>query len=130
MGIPVRVPALSRRIGIPAVVGLLLSGVVIGPHVLGLFAERHPVMDFLAELGKLLLMFSAGMEIDLALFRQARGRSIIFGLLTTLLPLLLGTIVGLWSRASIRLSRGIRFLTRFAYPSGDVDHSPTWGNPA
>ena len=97
MAIIVGVPALSRRIRIPGVVGLLLTGVVIGPHVLRWFPERHPVMDFLAELGKLLLMFSAGMEIDLALFRQAQHRSMIFGLLTTSLPLLLGTFVGLWS---------------------------------
>ena len=97
MAIIVGIPALSRRIRIPGVVGLLLTGVVIGPHVLGLFAEHHPVMDFLAELGKLLLMFSAGMEIDLALFRQAQRRSMVFGLLTTSLPLLLGTLVGLWS---------------------------------
>ena len=97
MAIIVGVPALSRRIRIPGVVGLLLTGVVIGPHVLGLFAEYHPVIDFMAKLGQLLLMFSAGMEIDLALFRQARRRSMIFGLLTTSLPLLLGTFVGLWS---------------------------------
>jgi len=97
MAIIVGIPALSRRIRIPGVVGLLLTGVVIGPHVLGLFAEHHPIMDFLADLGKLLLMFSAGMEIDLALFRQAQRRSMIFGLLTTSLPLLLGTLVGLWS---------------------------------
>jgi len=97
MAIIVGIPALSRRIRIPGVVGLLLTGVVIGPHVLGLFAEHHPIMDFLAELGKLLLMFSAGMEIDLALFRQAQRRSMIFGFLTTSLPLLLGTLVGLWS---------------------------------
>ena len=97
MAIIVGIPALSRRIRIPGVVGLLLTGVVIGPHVLGLFAEHHPIMDFLAELGKLLLMFSAGMEIDLALFRQAQRRSMTFGLLTTSLPLLLGTLVGLWS---------------------------------
>jgi Kef-type K+ transport system membrane component KefB len=97
MAIIVGVPALSRRIRIPGVVGLLLTGVVIGPHVLGLFAEHHPIMDFLAKLGQLLLMFSAGMEIDLALFRQAQRRSMVFGLLTTSLPLLLGTLVGLWS---------------------------------
>ena len=97
MAIIVGVPALSRRIRIPGVVGLLLTGVVIGPHVLGLFAEYHPVIDFMAKLGQLLLMFSAGMEIDLALFRQAQHRSMIFGLLTTSLPLLLGTFVGLWS---------------------------------
>ena len=57
-------------------------------------ADR-PIADFMAELGKLLLMFFAGLEIDLALFRRARNRSIAFGITTTVLPLVLGTAVGL-----------------------------------
>jgi len=68
------VPLLSRRVGLPGIVGLLLSGVVIGPHGLGIFGEERPVVDFLADLGKLLLMFVAGLEIDLAQFRQGKIR--------------------------------------------------------
>ena len=96
MAIIVGVPRLSQRVKLPAVVGLLLSGVVIGPHVLGVFPVHAPIADFLADLGKLLLMFFAGLEIDLALFRRARTRSITFGLLTTSFPLVLGAAVGLW----------------------------------
>ena len=96
MAIIVGVPPLSRRVRLPAVVGLLLCGVVIGPHVLGVFAVHPSIADFFANLGKLLLMFFAGLEIDLALFRRARTRSILFGLLTTTIPLGLGTAVGLW----------------------------------
>src|SRR5271154_3347888 len=77
-------PPLSRRAQLPAVVGLLLSGVVLGPHVLGLFGEHAPIADFFAELGKLLLMFFAGLEIDIAQFRRERNKSFIFGLVTTL----------------------------------------------
>jgi hypothetical protein len=44
-------------------VGLLLFGVILGPHVLGFFGEHRPIADFFAELGILLLMFSAGLEI-------------------------------------------------------------------
>ena len=95
MAIIVGIPPLSRRVRLPAVVGLLLSGVVLGPHVLGFFGEHAPVADFFAELGKLLLMFFAGLEIDIAQFRRERNKSIIFGLVTTLIPLLLGTAVGL-----------------------------------
>ena len=40
-------------------------------------------------------MFFAGLEIDLALFRKTRNKSILFGVFTTLIPLLLGTVVGL-----------------------------------
>ena len=76
-------------------VGLLLFGVVLGPHVLGVFGENRPIADFFGELGKLLLMFSAGLEIDIALFRKAQTRSIVFGLVTTMVPLVLGTLYAL-----------------------------------
>ena len=91
----VGVPRLAVRIGVPPMVGLLLFGVILGPHVLGFFGEHRPIADFFAELGKLLLMFSAGLEIDIALFRRAQTRSIIFGLFTTAVPLLFGTLLGL-----------------------------------
>jgi Kef-type K+ transport system membrane component KefB len=97
MAIIVVIPPLCRRARLPAVVGLLLSGVVLGPHVLGIGGERTPIADFFAELGKLLLMFFAGLETDLAQFRRAPNKSIIFGLVTTLIPLLLGTAVGSYS---------------------------------
>jgi Kef-type K+ transport system membrane component KefB len=91
----VTIPRLCRHLHIPAAVGLLLGGVIIGPYVLGFFSTDRPIADFMAELGKLLLMFFAGLDIDLALFRRARNRSIAFGITTTVLPLVLGTVVGL-----------------------------------
>lgn len=95
LAIIIGVPPLSRKARLPVVVGLLLCGVIVGPHVLNVFGESRPIADFFAELGKLLLMFFAGLEIDLERFRQARRKTMIFGLLTTSLPLLLGTLVGL-----------------------------------
>ena len=89
------IPLLSRRLHIPAAVGLLLGGIVAGPFVLDIFGKVGPVADFMAELGKLLLMFFAGLEIDLALFRRARDRSIALGIATTIIPLLFSTAVGL-----------------------------------
>jgi len=53
----VAIPRLSRRLHVPVPVGLLLSGVIVGPYVLDIFGTVRPVADFLAELGKLLLMF-------------------------------------------------------------------------
>jgi Kef-type K+ transport system membrane component KefB len=89
------IPRLSRRVHVPATVGLLLGGVIAGPYVLDIFGKVRPIADFLAELGKLLLKFFAGLEINLALFRRARDRSVALGITTTVFPLLLGTIVGL-----------------------------------
>ena len=91
----VTVPRLCRLARTPPSVGLLLGGVIIGPYVLGIFGTERPIADFMADIGKLLLMFFAGLEIDLGLFRRTRHRSIAFGLTTTAIPLLLGIAVGL-----------------------------------
>ena len=89
-------PPLSRRLKLPAVVGLLFAGILLGPHVLDIFGKERPIADFMSELGKLLLMFYAGLEVDLRLFRQSRRKVTKFGILTTSFPLVLGTLVGLW----------------------------------
>ncbi len=95
LGLIVIVPQLSRRVRLPAVVGLLLCGVVFGPYGLDLIGKDRPIADFFGELGKLLLMFMAGLEVDLELFRRVKARSITFGVITTFIPLILGTSVGL-----------------------------------
>jgi Kef-type K+ transport system membrane component KefB len=96
MALIVTIPQLSRRIRLPGAVGLLLSGVVFGPHMLDVFPREHPISEFFSELGMLLLMFFAGLEINLPLFRQKISRSIVFGVTTTSIPLLLGTLAAHW----------------------------------
>ena len=91
------VPPLCRRVRLPAVVGLMAAGVLIGPFGLQLAPKHGEVAHFFAELGKLLLMFFAGMEIDLVQFNRTRNRSIGFGLLTFALPLTAGLLVGFWA---------------------------------
>jgi Kef-type K+ transport system membrane component KefB len=88
------VPPLCRRVRLPAVVGLLAAGVLIGPHGLEVAPKHSDVVNFFAELGKLLLMFFAGMEIDLVQFNRTRNRSVGFGVLTFALPLTAGALVG------------------------------------
>ncbi len=57
------IPPLSGRIGIPAAVGEILFGILVGPYVLGWF-EPNEFTSFLAELGFAFLMFLVGLEID------------------------------------------------------------------
>lgn len=95
MAVMVGVPALSRRLRLPAAVGLLLAGLIIGPHGFDVIGDKRPIVDFLGEIGKLLLMFMAGLEVNLALFKAAKNKVVTFGFLTTLLPQLLGTGVAL-----------------------------------
>jgi Kef-type K+ transport system membrane component KefB len=95
MAVILIVPALCEKIGLPAVVGLLLAGVVFGPHGLNVGPKSHEVAHFFADVGKLLLMFFAGLEIDLVQFRRTGHRSLVFGLATFTLPLASGILVGL-----------------------------------
>jgi Kef-type K+ transport system membrane component KefB len=91
----VGVSALARRLRIPELVGLLVTGVLLGPDVLGLYGVNHPIVEFFADLGRLMLMFAAGLEIDVNLFRRTETRSVAFGLVTAMVPQLLGTAFGL-----------------------------------
>jgi Kef-type K+ transport system membrane component KefB len=95
IGVIVIIPKISHRIRLPSVVGLLLCGVLFGPYGLELIGKNRPIADFFAELGKLMLMFIAGLEINLGLFRKVQRRSMTFGVITTSIPLILGTSVGL-----------------------------------
>src|SRR6516225_324285 len=91
----VYMPALARRVRIPELVGLLIFGVLLGPNVLDVAGADRPIAQFFADLGRLMLMFTAGLEIDLDLFRKAQTRSVTFGFITTVVPQVLGTACGL-----------------------------------
>ncbi|WP_395697804.1 cation:proton antiporter [Methylocella sp.] len=76
----------SPRLRLPDCVGYILLGVLVGPHLLGVVPEHAEVASFFAELGKLLLMFFVGLEIDLQEFARARRRAALFGAATFALP--------------------------------------------
>jgi len=89
------VPKVCQRIRLPAVVGLLVAGVVLGPNGFHVAPKRADVVEFFADVGKLLLMFFAGLEIDLTQFQKVRMRSLAFGFASFAFPLVMGTAVGL-----------------------------------
>ena len=88
------VPHLCKRIRLPAVVGLVLAGVLLGPSGLHIAPKHGEVAAFFADVGKILLMFFAGLEIDLNQFNRSRNRSVGFGLATFALPLAAGFAAG------------------------------------
>lgn len=52
-----------RRLGLPSIIGFLATGVLIGPYGLGVIDQAHEV-DFLAEMGVILLLFTIGIEFS------------------------------------------------------------------
>ena len=58
-----------RKLGLPAVVGYLLVGLLIGPFTPGYVADRHQI-QVLADFGVVLLLFEVGIELDLRALRR------------------------------------------------------------
>ncbi|SFW29215.1 Kef-type K+ transport system, membrane component KefB [Sinomicrobium oceani] len=82
-------PILLRRLNIPGIIVLILSGVLIGPHGLNLLAKNSAV-DLFSTIGLLYIMFIAGLELDMNEFRANRNKSLMFGFFTFIIPLGIG----------------------------------------
>ena len=87
-------PILLRRIRIPGIIGLILSGIIIGPKGFGIIGENSLAAEgwikLFSTIGLLYIMFMAGLELDLNQFRRYYKKSVLFGLFTFFIPILLG----------------------------------------
>jgi len=83
-------PLVTGKLRLPEIMGLIIAGVVIGPHGLNII-ERDATMELLGAVGLLYIMFLAGLEIDLHQVKKNKRQSLGFGFLTFFLPLILGT---------------------------------------
>ena len=86
------VPLACRKIHVPAIVGFILVGILIGEHGLGLIGANSTI-DILGKMGMLYIMLQAGIEIDMNDFRQYRFGAVVFGLYTFLFPFFSGLLV-------------------------------------
>ncbi|OUJ19054.1 Kef-type K(+) transport system membrane component, fusion to UspA family protein [Methanonatronarchaeum thermophilum] len=88
-------PLVIKRYKLPGIIGIIIVGAIIGPNGFGLL-ERDATIELLGEVGLIYLMFLAGLEINLNQFLDNKDRSIVFGLISFLIPQTLGTIVGIY----------------------------------
>src|SRR5690554_3879276 len=79
-------PILLRKLNIPGIIGLIIAGVVIGPHGLNIL-EKSSAIDLFSTIGLLYIMFIAGLELDMNQFKSNRNKSLLFGLFTFIFPL-------------------------------------------
>src|SRR5215468_3660802 len=77
---------LCRRLRLPAAVGFIITGVVIGPGGLGLIRDLD-LVHTLAEFGVVLLLFTVGLEFSLADLRRLGPSALVGGLLQTALTI-------------------------------------------
>lgn len=78
------------RLRMPALVGELLAGVLLGPYVLRLISSENHVLMSLAELGVIFLMFHVGLEIRVKDLFAVGRTAVLVGVLGVVFPLVLG----------------------------------------
>jgi Kef-type K+ transport system membrane component KefB len=112
-------PLIVERFRVPGMVGIIVSGAILGPHGLNVL-ERGQTIVLLGTVGLIYLMFLAGVEIDLHGFRRYRWQSLAFGTLTFVLPMVLGwgagLVLGFGPGSALLLGALLASHTLVAYP--------------
>ncbi|MBR2476155.1 MAG: cation:proton antiporter, partial [Bacteroidaceae bacterium] len=85
-------PIILDRLHIPHIIGLIFSGMVIGPHGFNLL-EYDASFEIFGNVGLLYLMFLVGLEMSISDFNKNKKRGISYGIITFLIPLLSGLVV-------------------------------------
>jgi Kef-type K+ transport system membrane component KefB len=95
----------ARRLGIPAVVGEIAGGLLLGPTILGrispetftwLFPPTGPITGgraAIARVGMLFFIVTIGLDISVGEFRRIGRKALSVGIIGTLVPLVLGFLM-------------------------------------
>ncbi|WP_338843783.1 cation:proton antiporter [Clostridium perfringens] len=83
---------ITKKVRMPQVVGALVAGVILGPAVLNVLSETEFIQK-LAELGVIVLMFTAGLETDINQLKKTGKASFIIAVLGVIIPLAVGFFI-------------------------------------
>lgn len=83
---------LTRKVKMPQVVGALVAGLLLGPAVFDIL-HKTEFINQMAELGVIVLMFSAGLETDIKELKKTGKASFVIALIGVIVPLLGGYFV-------------------------------------
>lgn len=113
-------PILLGKLKIPHILGLIIAGAVIGPNGFNLLLRDSGII-LSGTAGLLYIMFLAGLEIDMAEFKRNSSKSLLFGMYTFLIPMILGILVSLYILhfplvTSVLLASMFASHTLIAYP--------------
>lgn len=113
-------PIVLKKLNIPGIIGLIISGVIIGPYGLNLL-EKNSAIELFSTIGLLYIMFIAGLELNLDDFKSTGNKSLVFGGLTFIIPLGLGLPVCYYLlqydwNASLLIASMFATHTLIAYP--------------
>lgn len=83
---------IARKVGLPAIVGYLVAGLLVSPFTPGFVADSQQIA-LLADIGVVLLLFEVGIEIDLGRIKREHGALLWAAPVQVLLGTLVGTLV-------------------------------------
>ncbi len=81
------------KLHIPHLIGMILAGVLIGEHGFNILS-RDASFELFGKVGIYFIMFLAGLEMDLQNLKQNRVKGFAFGVITTIIPFVLGFVAG------------------------------------
>lgn len=85
---------IANRCGLPAVIGELLAGIVIGPAMLNWVQPSGLIKSF-SDIGVVLLMFLAGLESDLAILKKLWKPSFLVATFGMVVPIVIAYLTGI-----------------------------------
>lgn len=103
-----------HRLRLPTIVGFMITGIVIGPHALGLIKDVQAI-EVLAEIGVALLLFTIGLEFSLRRMLEMRRLVLLGGGLQVILTTLL--VTGIANLLGRSLNEAVFFGFLFALSS-------------
>ena len=83
---------LAKKLKAPQVAGEIIAGLLIGPSVLG-FVKESDFLSAFAEIGVILLMFSAGLETNISDLKKTGVKATLIACAGVFVPLALGTLL-------------------------------------
>jgi CPA2 family monovalent cation:H+ antiporter-2 len=93
-GLSIVVLFICHKLRVPVTVGFILTGILAGPHLLGLIKAIHEV-EILAEIGVILLLFTIGVEFSFANLLQIRQSVLVAGPIQVAATCLAGLVLAL-----------------------------------
>lgn len=113
-------PVVAARVRLPSLVGLIVAGMLVGPNVFGILGQ-NTFIETVAYIGLLYLMFEGGLDLDFAGFVERPRDSLVFGVLTFVLPfgvvVLTARLIGLGMVAAVIIGVAFASHTLLSYPT-------------
>ncbi|MBN1951933.1 MAG: cation:proton antiporter [Bacteroidales bacterium] len=113
-------PYFFRMIRVPEVASFIVMGVLVGPNGFNIL-PRDSSIELLGTVGLLYIMFMAGLELDAEKLKISRKSSLIFGMLTFIIPFILGwfvskNLLGMENEGALLIAIMFSTHTLVAYP--------------